>query len=180
MEEEVFGYEDLVPIRVNVSTDHGRVQDAFTWNLSESRMTPEQFSSRFCKEMDFDERIEQEIAASIAKQIDDFKELKRRTHLDENIFLIRIDLTINGISLYDQFEWDISSPLNNPESFSRSLCADMGLSREFETAIAHCIREQIYFYERALSENKAKSVEYYHPGASSSTKFFPEFKFFYY
>lgn len=43
----------------------------------------------------------------------------------EGIFLIRLDIALNGIGLYDQFEWDINNPENSPELFAKSLCTDL-------------------------------------------------------
>eukprot|EP01099_Mayorella_cantabrigiensis_P001296 TRINITY_DN155_c0_g3_i1.p1 TRINITY_DN155_c0_g3~~TRINITY_DN155_c0_g3_i1.p1 ORF type:complete len:711 (-),score=224.73 TRINITY_DN155_c0_g3_i1:87-2171(-) len=61
----------------------------------------------------------------------------------EYLVLIKIDITLNHYNLKDQFEWDLFSEINSPERFVKSLCADLGLNKEFEVAIAHSIYEQL-------------------------------------
>ena len=51
--------------------------------------------------------------------------------------LIQLNLHVGNVSLQDQFEWDMSDPLNNPEQFALSLCTELGLGGEFVTAIAY-------------------------------------------
>jgi hypothetical protein len=52
-------------------------------------------------------------------------------------------LWTNSVSQVDQFEWDISDERNNPEEFSRKLCADLGLGGEFATAVLYSVRGQV-------------------------------------
>ena len=44
-----------------------------------------------------------------------------------------------------QFEWDISDERNNPEEFSRKLCADLGLGGEFTTAVLYSVRYCVFY-----------------------------------
>ncbi|GAA5994848.1 uncharacterized protein JCM10292_004388 [Rhodotorula paludigena] len=69
---------------------------------------------------------------------------------DELRVTIRLDITLDSIQLVDKFEWDISDPYNSPEAFAETFAADLGLTGEFRTAIAHSIREQVDFYTRSL------------------------------
>ncbi|KAI7832166.1 hypothetical protein BX661DRAFT_136476, partial [Kickxella alabastrina] len=48
--------------------------------------------------------------------------------------------------LRDQFEWDLVTP----EQVSRVLCAEKCLGGEFETAIAHAIREQLHAFVKSF------------------------------
>ncbi|KAG8815945.1 SWI/SNF chromatin-remodeling complex subunit, partial [Serendipita sp. 399] len=64
--------------------------------------------------------------------------------------LIKLDISYGIRRLEDQFEWDISDKRNSPERFAECYCMDLGLSGEFETAIAHSIREQVQTYEKSL------------------------------
>ena len=61
----------------------------------------------------------------------------------------------------DQFEWDLSEPLNTPEEFALSLCSDLGLGGEFATAIAYSIRGQLSWHSKtyAFSEASLPSIE---------------------
>ena len=55
------------------------------------------------------------------------------------------------MSVVDQFEWDMSDPQNNPEEFSKRLCAELGLGGEFTTAIAYSIRGQLAWHQRTYA-----------------------------
>lgn len=47
------------------------------------------------------------------------------------LFFFQLDITLDAIQLVDQFEWDISDPGNNPETFAEAFAAELGLSGEF-------------------------------------------------
>ncbi len=81
-----------------------------------------------------------------------------------------MDLTLNGITLTDQFEWNINDELSSPENFAKILCADLvrmffadfqGLGNEFEVSIAHSIREQIMVFKKKLSEHRENEIQYF-------------------
>ena len=56
--------------------------------------------------------------------------------------MVRLDLTIGAQCILDEFEWDIADNQNCPEAFATSMAADLNLSHEFITAIAHSIHSQ--------------------------------------
>lgn len=64
---------------------------------------------------------------------------------------IKLDITVGAMNLVDQFEWDVSDEGNAAESFASVFTAELGLSGEFKTAIAHSIREQVDVYTRSLA-----------------------------
>ncbi len=104
-----------------------------------------------CIDLDLPSRAERLITDSIRQQIAEFRfnlanpppQLSSSAAARECLVSIKLDLTVNNVLLRDQFEWDMANPDNVPEPFARALCLDLGLSREFEAAIAHTIREQI-------------------------------------
>ncbi|KAE8230509.1 hypothetical protein CF326_g4493 [Tilletia indica] len=65
--------------------------------------------------------------------------------------LIKLDITVGNMNLIDQFEWDLGDSTSSPEQFAEIFTADLGLSGEFKTAIAHQIREQITVFLKSLS-----------------------------
>lgn len=64
---------------------------------------------------------------------------------------IKLDITVGVMNLIDQIEWDILDEMASPEAFARAFATDLGLAGEFETAIAHSIREQIDVHIRSLA-----------------------------
>ncbi|GAA5978484.1 hypothetical protein JCM11641_007960 [Rhodosporidiobolus odoratus] len=64
--------------------------------------------------------------------------------------MIRLDIMLDTIQLVDKFEWDMSNPDNSPEQFADMYAAELGLTGEFVTSIAHTIREQVDVFARSL------------------------------
>ena len=46
-------------------------------------------------------------------------------------FMIKLDITIDGINLIDNVEWDLNCKRNSPETFAEKLTSDLKLPREF-------------------------------------------------
>lgn len=65
--------------------------------------------------------------------------------------VLQLNIHVGNISLVDQFEWDLSNPLNSPEQFARELCSDLGLGGEFATTIAYSIRGQLSWHSRTYA-----------------------------
>ena len=74
---------------------------------------------------------------------------------------------MNDVTLRDQFEWDLGADerQSSPEAFSRALCADLGLCREFESVISHSIREQLGAYRKLARKGD------YHPRPSITSAY---------
>ena len=60
----------------------------------------------------------------------------------------QLNVQVGNTSLVDQFEWDLSNPLNSPEEFAKKLCADLGLGGEFIPTIAYSIRGQLSWHSK--------------------------------
>ncbi|KAF2835147.1 SNF5-domain-containing protein [Patellaria atrata CBS 101060] len=159
--------EELVPVRLDIEFDKIKLRDTFTWNLHDRVIKPELFAETMVEDF----KIPPEAAAPIAhhinreiqEQIQDFyphvfiEEEPLDPHLpyfayknDEMRILIKLNITIGQLTLMDQFEWEINNPLNSPEEFARLMAAEMSLSGEFATAIAHSIREQCQMFTKSL------------------------------
>jgi len=81
----------------------------------------------------------------------------------EVLLLIKLDLSLRGLRLHDQFLWDAYNPLNSPEDFARDMCCDLGLGGDWLALIAHTIRAQI---QRFRSLDNARRMA---PSLPSST-----------
>ncbi|KAF8653658.1 hypothetical protein AX16_003809 [Volvariella volvacea WC 439] len=69
---------------------------------------------------------------------------------EEMRILIKLDVIVGSMKLDDQFEWDIDNSHASPEGFAEVYCQELGLGGEFQTAIAHSIREQVHTYQKSL------------------------------
>ncbi|KAK3710163.1 hypothetical protein QZH41_010565 [Actinostola sp. cb2023] len=156
--------EVLVPIRLDIDIEGQKLRDTFTWNKNETLITPETFAEVLCDDLDlsatsFVSAIAQAIGQQ-SKQFDVEPEIVLNVQKDQRI-IIKLNIHVGNISLVDQFEWDISDPLNNPEQFALGLCSDLGLGGEFVTAVAYSIRGQLSWHQKtyAFSEAPLPKVE---------------------
>lgn len=159
--------DDLVPVRLDLEIDKLRLRDTFTWNFNDHIVSPIQFAEGLIE--DFHIPVDQrrtfleQIHSSMVEQIQDFhphlfiEEEPLDPHLpylayknDDMRILVKLNITIGRHSLVDQFEWDINNPTNSPEEFARNMAADLCLSGEFMTSIAHSIREQTQTFTKSL------------------------------
>eukprot|EP01127_Copromyxa_protea_P019731 TRINITY_DN6472_c0_g1_i1.p1 TRINITY_DN6472_c0_g1~~TRINITY_DN6472_c0_g1_i1.p1 ORF type:complete len:207 (-),score=33.29 TRINITY_DN6472_c0_g1_i1:96-659(-) len=153
MDEGSLGNDDLVPITLDLVHGSWRLKDFLLWNVSEDKITPEEFALQLCEDLQYPKAFEEAIVASMKSQLQLHQDnVRKRKHLaylsekeeTEQRCLITLNIVVNETTrLCDQFEWDIMEPLNSPEVFARALATDLGLSREYEVSIAHSIRTQI-------------------------------------
>jgi SWI/SNF-related matrix-associated actin-dependent regulator of chromatin subfamily B protein 1 len=159
--------EELVPVRLDIELDKIKLRDTFTWNLHDRFTTTELFTEHLLEDFKLPQElrgpVRQNVHREIQEQLQDyyphafFDDEALDPHLpysayknDEMRILIKLNITIGQHTLVDQFEWEINNALNSPEEFARQMAADMSLSGEFTTAIAHSIREQSQMFTKSL------------------------------
>ncbi|PZC93090.1 SWI-SNF complex subunit [Pyrenophora tritici-repentis] len=159
--------EELVPIRLDIELDRLKLRDTFTWNLHDRVTNPVLFAQTLVEDFqippELRQNVMQQIDREIHEQVQDyyphafFDDEPLDPHQpysayknDEMRILIKLNITIGQHTLVDQFEWEINNPLNAPEDFARQMAADLSLSGEFTTAIAHSIREQCQMFTKSL------------------------------
>lgn len=160
-------FEDLVPIRLDIEWDKVKIRDTFTWNLHDHVTSPDLFAEKLVEDLGLPLEsyvpLVRQISQSIQEQVSDYyphvfiEDDALDPHLpysayknDEMRILIKLNITIGQHTLVDQFEWEINNPYNSPEEFAQQMTADLSLSGEFTTAIAHSIREQEQLFIRSL------------------------------
>ncbi|PWN33435.1 SNF5-domain-containing protein, partial [Meira miltonrushii] len=158
--------EDLVPIRLEIDHEGWKLRDTFTWPAPESYKGEllERFAITLCEDFGLPiVHFAQAIREAIITQVQDhtsaeaLRPLPSKRKRDEMIgkgqmrIQIKLDITVGAMNLVDQFEWDVSDDGSSAEDFASTFAADLGLSGEFKTAIAHSIREQVDVYTRSLS-----------------------------
>jgi len=159
--------EELVPVRLDIELDRLKLRDTFTWNLHDRVTNPVLFAQTLVEDFqippELRQNVMQQIDREIHEQVQDyyphafFDDEPLDPHQpysayknDEMRILIKLNITIGQHTLVDQFEWEINNPLNAPEEFARQMAADLSLSGEFTTAIAHSIREQCQMFTKSL------------------------------
>jgi len=159
--------EELVPVRLDIELDRLKLRDTFTWNLHDRVTNPLLFAQTLVEDFqippELRQNVIQQVDREINEQIQDYyphaffddepldpSQSYSAYKNDEMRILIKLNITIGQHTLVDQFEWEINNPLNEAEDFARQMAADLALSGEFTTAIAHSIREQCQMFSKSL------------------------------
>jgi len=159
--------EELVPVRLDIELDRLKLRDSFTWNLHDRVTDPILFAQTLVEDFQIPPELRQNIVLQVDREIHEqiqdyyphafFDDEPLDPHQpyntyknDEMRILIKLNITIGQHTLVDQFEWEINNPLNAAEEFARQMAADLSLSGEFTTAIAHSIREQCQLFTKSL------------------------------
>ncbi|KAF1834317.1 SNF5-domain-containing protein [Decorospora gaudefroyi] len=159
--------EELVPVRLDIELDRLKLRDTFTWNLNDRVTNPVLFAQTLVEDFqippELRQNVLQQIDREIHEQVQDYyphaffdddpldpNQPYSAYKNDEMRILIKLNITIGQHTLVDQFEWEINNPLNAPEEFARKMAAELSLSGEFTTAIAHSIREQCQMFTKSL------------------------------
>jgi SWI/SNF-related matrix-associated actin-dependent regulator of chromatin subfamily B protein 1 len=159
--------EELVPVRLDIELDRLKLRDTFTWNLHDRVTDPLLFAQTLVEDFQIPPELRQNIVLQVDREIHEqiqdyyphafFDDEPLDPHQpygayknDEMRILIKLNITIGQHTLVDQFEWEINNPLNAAEEFAQQMAADLSLSGEFTTAIAHSIREQCQMFTKSL------------------------------
>lgn len=159
--------EELVPVRLDIELDRLKLRDTFTWNLHDRVTNPVLFAQTLVEDFqippELRQHVLQQIDREIHEQVQDYyphaffddepldpNQPYAAYKNDEMRVLIKLNITIGQHTLVDQFEWEINNPYNSPEEFASQMAADLSLSGEFTTAIAHSIREQCQMFTKSL------------------------------
>merc|ERR1712013_383573 len=139
-------------------------ENASLWNRNETMLYAEQFAEVLCDDLDLNPpNFVPAIAAAIQQQVESYpseSDNLLKEQQDQRV-VIKLNIHLGNISLVDQFEWDIADDKNNPEEFSRKLCADLGLGGEFATAVLYSVRGQLAWHQKSyvFSESQMPAIE---------------------
>lgn len=146
----------LVPVKLNLEYNAGasKLIDFFMWNIDETLVSPDQFASLLCLELELPTLLHLEIVDSINKQVEEYQFVNSSQLPPGNEYHVIIDLSVNlDKKLYeDKFEWDLNQTEITAEDFADIVVADLGLSLEFKPAISHSLHEMILRLKRELIE----------------------------
>ncbi|KAJ9105087.1 hypothetical protein QFC20_004373 [Naganishia adeliensis] len=73
----------LAPIRVELDTETHRIRDYFTWNVNETLISPEEFATTFCRDLNIPSYYRDQIATMIRQQTEEYAELLLIDAMDE-------------------------------------------------------------------------------------------------
>jgi SWI/SNF-related matrix-associated actin-dependent regulator of chromatin subfamily B member 1 len=152
-------FDELIPIRIDLNVRGAPVTEYFTWDLTETAVSPTDFATLLVSDLQLPQQATSAIASSITDQIEANTTLRQSQRIsaraEESRQILRLNIRVGRVVLRDQFEWDIADSTNCPEAFAERLCADLGLGREFVPAVACHVREQLL---------ELADTEHPHPG----------------
>uniref|UniRef100_H3GJP7 Uncharacterized protein n=1 Tax=Phytophthora ramorum TaxID=164328 RepID=H3GJP7_PHYRM len=146
--------ELICPIRLDVDLDGVRFQDTFLINAALTTCSPEAIATQIAQDEKMGDKLKDAIAEAIRRQILTFTSCLSTEPKSGRLYPIYLDLIIDGFSLRDQFEWDISNDSAAAQAFASTLCSDLNMPKRFEPAIVFSIFEQVTAYRIALSGRK--------------------------
>ncbi|CAI5737295.1 unnamed protein product [Hyaloperonospora brassicae] len=146
--------ELICPIRVDVDMNGKRFQDTFIIDAALTTCAPETLAARIVDDEKMSDKLKDVIAESIRRQVFMYTTCFSIKDKSDRLFPIYLDLIIDGFSLRDQFEWDISNDYTAAQTFACTLCADMTLPQQFEPAIVFSIVEQVAAYRIVLGGHR--------------------------
>ncbi|KAG1704298.1 hypothetical protein DVH05_006306 [Phytophthora capsici] len=148
--------ELICPIRLDVDLDGVRFQDTFLVNAAlTTGASPEVLATQIAQDEKMSNKLKDTIAESIRRQILTFTSSYVTTEYPNGrLYPIYLDLIIEGFSLRDQFEWDISNDCVATQKFASTLRAELNLPKSIEPAIVFSIYEQVAAYRIALCGRK--------------------------
>ncbi|KAG2950856.1 hypothetical protein PC117_g4099 [Phytophthora cactorum] len=111
--------ELICPIRLDVDLDGVRFQDTFLVNAALNTCSPEVLATQIAQDEKMSDKLKDAIAESIRRQILTFtSSCMTIDYKSEQLYPIYLDLIIEGFSLRDQFEWDISNDYSAAQTFA--------------------------------------------------------------
>ncbi|GMM28029.1 Sfh1 protein [Martiniozyma asiatica (nom. inval.)] len=162
--------EKIVPIKVAITTNGVVIKDQFLWNINDQLIQPETFAYIMCQELDVAKNVESQMVTQIRDQIQAFEELFSNPNnqiidqflANEKEFHVVLDISVNiGEDFFtDRVEWNLMDSSFTPEMFAETVVSDLGLKKEFETAIAYAVYDEIYKVRRELVENPQQVSQY--------------------
>lgn len=160
----------IVPIKLNVTHNGLVLRDSILWNVSDEMLTAETFANMMVEDLDLTKSVETTIAAQINDQLEQYQELL--SHPNNQIIdqflqnegefhaVLELSVYIGEDFFTDRIEWNFLDEYYTPEMFAKDIVRDMSLRREFETAIAFSVYEEIYKIKRELVDNPQQITQY--------------------
>lgn len=134
----------IIPISLNLEHGGHTITDFFTWNINDHSMTPEEFATIYCRDLDFpnSSALHSQIVSSINEQVQEYETVAAVVVPDLQV-VVNLTCSLNNRLYEDNFQWNLNDKSMSPEMFAETIVQDLGLPREFMPAIAHAHHEYL-------------------------------------
>ncbi|QLG73290.1 hypothetical protein HG535_0E03740 [Zygotorulaspora mrakii] len=134
----------VIPITLNLEHGGHTISDVFTWNINDQSVTPEEFATIYCRDLDFpnSSALHSQIVSAINEQLQEYETVAAVVVPDLQV-IVNLTCSLNNRLYEDNFQWNLNDTSLSPEMFAETIVKDLGLSREFLPAISHSLHEYL-------------------------------------
>lgn len=134
----------IVPITLNFEHAGHQINDFFTWNINDRSITPDEFATIYCRDLDFPNStvLHSQIVSSINEQLQEYETVAAVMVPDLQV-IVNLTCSLDNRLYEDNFQWNLNDKSVSPEKFAEIVVQDLGLPRDFMPAIAHAHHEYL-------------------------------------
>lgn len=134
----------MIPISLNLEHGGHTILDFFTWNINDRSITPEEFATIYCRDLDFpnSSALHAQIVSTINEQLQEYETVAAVVVPDLQV-IVNLTCSLDNRLYEDNFQWNLNDKSLSPEIFAEIIVQDLGLPREFMPAIAHAHHEYL-------------------------------------
>jgi len=157
--------EKLLPLNIEIQHEGKKYCDKVLWN-PKNDVDLKQFAQSIVEDEKFPNSCIRKIMDQIQDQIDVFNRDPKPSADDIRDDLIRGYVEIEfkssyrGIRVADKFLWNVYDEFVSPEEFARQYVLDVGLSSEWASKIAHCIRTRCHQHRTSIARKQLSGLKY--------------------
>lgn len=134
----------VIPITLNIEHGGHTISDLFTWNINDRSITPEEFATIYCRDLDFpnSSALHSQVVSIITEQLQEYETVAAVVVPDLQV-IVNLTCSLNNRLYEDNFQWNLNDTSLSPEMFAETIVQDLGLPREFLPAISHSLHEYL-------------------------------------
>lgn len=134
----------MIPITLNLEHSGHTIVDNFTWNVNDHSITPEEFATIYCRDLDFpnSNALQSQIVSIINEHIQEHETVAAVVVPDLHV-VINLTCNLENRFYEDNFQWNLNDKSLSPEKFAEIVVQDLGLTREYIPAISYALHEYL-------------------------------------
>jgi len=137
----------IIPIHFEIEDNGTIYSDFFTWNLNDVSLTPEEFASVYCADLnptghDDMSSFHQQVVSTIKDHIEEYEKVAA-VKLPDFHAIINLTCNLNDKFYDDNFQWNLSDTTFTPEMFSEIVVSDLGLTRDFLPLLCYSLHDSV-------------------------------------
>lgn len=136
----------IVPISINIEHNGHTIQDTFTWNANDKTVTPAEFATIYCRDLDFPTTstgIHSKIVSAIQDQLQEHETAAAAKVTTDLQVIVNLTCSISNRFYEDNFQWALQDDTFGPEQFAETVVKDLGLTRDFLPMITNALYESL-------------------------------------